>query len=190
MAARATVGWLVLAVLVGTPTATLGGQAARSGLAAVISGLHLTGPGVPGLAPAPWGREGQPVHERLLAVASTGEVLHTLDGRETTVVVTPEFDGDLVRDGAGLVLVHNHPAGPESEPAGPGTAGQGRDRRDVAIGHDGSVYAAAKPQRSLRARRCGADCYAAVREEVGRALRSSCHRWGRVRQRPPRSLRT
>ncbi len=37
-------------------------------------------------------------------------MLRALDGSDASVVVTPEFDGDLVREGAGIVLVHNHPA--------------------------------------------------------------------------------
>ena len=55
--------------------------------------------------------QGGPPHERLLAVTESGAVVHSLDGDGTVVVITPEFDRDLLRDGAALVLVHNHPTG-------------------------------------------------------------------------------
>jgi hypothetical protein len=109
-------------------------------------------------------------HERLLAVAPDGRILRVLDGSETTVIVTPEFDGDLMREDAAIVLVHNHPASTSlsqqdlAQLEKPGVA------TIVAIGHDGSVYAARRKD-PAPARHCAADCYAALRDAVSTALR-------------------
>ncbi len=108
-------------------------------------------------------------HERLLAVSPEGRVLRALDGSETTVVVTPEFDGDLMREDAAIVLVHNHPSSTSLSQQDLAQLDKPGVATIVAIGHDGSVYAARRT--SQAARRCNPDCYAAVRQAVSKALR-------------------
>lgn len=81
--------------------------------------------------------------ERLLALESTGKILIERRGDDSTVRVDPELDDLLLRPGAGIVLVHNHPASVGLSLADlrhvhkPGVVAV------VAIGHDGSVFIAA-----------------------------------------------
>lgn len=173
MAAAGTVIRVVLAL----SAAALGPARAEAqgpprSLAALIADLRLT--------EAAGAREwlarlgvvaGTVAHERLLAVSGDGRILRALDGSDATVVVTAEFDGDLVREGAGIVLVHNHPANTSLSQQDLGQLDKPGVAAIVAIGHDGSVYAAARPSGAARARRCGPECYARVRDEVGKALR-------------------
>ena len=140
-------------------------------LADLLDGLRLTGGGVQEWLGRLGVTAGQPAHERLLAVNSTGEIVGALDGVESQVVVTPEFDRDYIREGAGLVLVHNHPASTSLSQQDLAHLDSPGVSAVVAIGHDGSVYAAAKPLASGRARHCDPECYAKARDEVGKVLR-------------------
>ena len=166
-ACRAITGVLAVALSV-TP---LRAQAPPRPLAALVTGLHLTGAGAQDWLGRLGVASGQPVHERLLAVAATGEVLKALDGRETSVVVTPDFDGELVREGAGIVLVHNHPGSTSLSQQDLGQLDKAGVIAVVAIGHDGSVYAASKASSAAATRPCGPECYAKARTEVSAALR-------------------
>ena len=144
-------------------------------LAAVIADLRLTdGAGAREWLARLGVAAGSASHERLLAVSGEGKILRALDGSDATVVVTPEFDGDLVREGAGVVLVHNHPANTSLSQQDLGQLDKPGVAAIVAIGHDGSVYAAARPQAppaladagpsatpvcaTKSARRCGSRC--------------------------------
>lgn len=171
--ARATAVGRAVASILALPlcVAQLLAQAPERSLDDLIAGLRLTGSGTQLWLGRLGVTAGQPGHERLLALNSTGEILGALDGVESRVVVTPAFDGDLSREGADLVLVHNHPASTSlsqqdlSHLEKPGVTAV------VAIGHDGSVYAASKPLASARVRQCDPECYAKVRDEVSKALR-------------------
>jgi len=172
MARASAAGWAI-AVLLAVPMsiAPLLAQTPPSSLTAVVARLGLTGPGI-----QEWlGRLGvagdRPVHERLLAVSSTGEILGALDGLENSVVVTPEFDGQLVREGASIVLVHNHPANTSLSQQDLGQLEKAGVTAIIAVGHDGSVYAAAKRLSSAKAQRCSPECYSKAREEVSKTLR-------------------
>jgi hypothetical protein len=139
------------------------------GLKALLRQLSLTEAGSQGWLDRLGAWEGGPAHERLLAVTETGAVVRSLDGDGNRVVLTPEFDHDLLRDGAGLVLVHNHPTG---------TSLSGNDLSHldksgvvavVAIGHDGSIYAASRGPR-FDALWCEAERYATLRKNVRWAM--------------------
>lgn len=81
--------------------------------------------------------------ERLLLVNSAGETLLAKDGKEGRVATTADVNAWLYREGAAIVLIHNHPAGTGlsendlMQLIKPGAAAV------AAIGHDGSVYVAA-----------------------------------------------
>ena len=80
--------------------------------------------------------------ETLVALDSTGKILIERRGGESSVRVDPELDDLLLRPGAGVVMIHNHPANVGLSLADlrhlykPGVAAI------VAIGHDGSVFIA------------------------------------------------
>ena len=81
--------------------------------------------------------------ERLLLVNFAGETLLAKDGKKGHVAPTPDANAWLYREGAAIVLIHNHPAGTGlsekdlMQLTAPGAAAV------AAIGHDGSVYVAA-----------------------------------------------
>ena len=85
--------------------------------------------------------------ERLMALTSTGRLLATRDGGESSVSLGAELDRELLAPGNAIVLVHNHPgnAGLSANDLGqltkPGVAAV------VAVGHDGSIYVAARGRR-------------------------------------------
>jgi len=173
MAGAGTVVRVVLALSAAAlAAARVDAQGPPRSLAAIMADLRLTGDtGARDWLARLGVAAGTEVHERLLAVTGDGKILRALDGSDATVVVTPEFDGDLVREGARIVLVHNHPANTSLSQQDLGQLDKPGVLAIVAIGHDGSVYAAAKPQGFARARRCAPECYAQVRAEVSKALR-------------------
>jgi hypothetical protein len=85
--------------------------------------------------------------ERIVFVNVAGEMLRTIDGTDGRVVIPREVNEWLSRRGADAVLVHNHPVG------------TGLSEKDLmyltmpglvavaAIGHEGSVYVAARGAR-------------------------------------------
>jgi hypothetical protein len=107
--------------------------------------------------------------ERLLAVTRDGLVVRALDGDAAHVKMTVDFDDELRREGAGLVLVHNHPSSSSLSGDDLSHLGKAGVAAVVAIGHDGSVYAAARGPR-FDALLCGGERYSAVREDVGKLL--------------------
>lgn len=132
----------------GRPAAA-GQRGARDDLAGLLTSLHLTGAGteqwLDRLAPA--GRTGRPAHERLIAVTVDGATVAIVDGTARRVPLGRALDARCLQPGAGIVLVHNHPhslglsADDLSQLAKPGVAAV------VAIGLDGSLYAAAAARR-------------------------------------------
>ena len=112
--------------------------AKRLELTAAGSGRWLDALGVTG-SPKP--------AERLIALTSTGRVIATRDGDESSVSLGLELDLQLLTPGSALVLVHNHPgnAGLSANDLGhlakPGVAAV------VAVARDGSIYMAARGRR-------------------------------------------
>jgi len=85
--------------------------------------------------------------ERLIVLGADGRVVRIVDGGEGHVPLPADLDRLLNRPGEGLTLVHNHPSGnglsaddlSQLDKAGVATV--------VAVGHDGSVYAASRGAR-------------------------------------------
>ena len=81
--------------------------------------------------------------ERQLLVNSAGQTLLAVDGQKGHVAMTAGVNAWLFREGAAVVLIHNHPAGTGLSKSDlmqltpPGAAAV------AVIGHDGSVYVAA-----------------------------------------------
>src|SRR5262245_21599319 len=113
--------------------------------------------------------ESGPQRERLLVVTTDGVVVRSLDGDADHVAITVELDEELRREGADLILLHNHPnssslSGDDlSQLAKAGVAAV------VALGHDGSVYAAARGPH-FDTLLCGGERYSDVRAAVHHML--------------------
>ena len=115
------------------------------------------------------GRNRLPDHERLIVVSGAGEVVRRRDGDVGGVSVPPEWMPLLRDHAAEVTLAHNHPGG------------QSLSRDDLAqfekpavaiilaVGHDGSFYAAAAGRMYDSATFAGA--YAAASSEIERLLR-------------------
>lgn len=120
------------------PAADLREIANRLGLTEAGSGRWLDSLGVTGNTNAA---------ERLIALTSTGRVIATRDGGESSVSLGLELDLQLLTPGSAIVLVHNHPgnAGLSANDLGhlakPGVAVV------VALGRDGSIYMASRGRR-------------------------------------------
>ena len=82
-----------------------------------------------------------------MALTSMGRLVATREGSESAVFLGPDLDRELLTPGNAIVLVHNHPgnAGLSTNDLGqltkPGVAAI------VAVGHDGSIYMAARGHR-------------------------------------------
>ena len=82
--------------------------------------------------------------ERLIVLDVRGQVIRVVDGGDGEIEFPPDLAGLLSRAGARLTLVHNHPASNGLSPydllqlAKPGV------HAVVAVGHDGSIYVAAR----------------------------------------------
>jgi len=110
-----------------------------------------------------------PARERLIAITRTGVIVDSLDGDATHVSLTPGLDRMLAVEMPSLVLVHNHPNG---------TSLSGDDMSQlekpaviavIAIGHDGSIYAAARGPH-FDSGWCGGDRYGELRAVILTAL--------------------
>ncbi|HKW01220.1 MAG TPA: hypothetical protein VJN96_15450 [Vicinamibacterales bacterium] len=164
------VGLVLLAGLVGLVSVPVHADSHPArGLQSLLRQLSLTAEGSQGWLDRLGAWEGGPAHERLLAVTETGAVVHSLDGDANSVVITPEFDHDLLQDGASLVLVHNHPTGTSLSGNDLSHLGKSGVLAVVAIGHDGSIYAASRGAR-FDALWCEADRYGVLRKDVRWAM--------------------
>ena len=123
---------------------------AQSGsrLADLIERLELTPAGA-----ADWlerlrvslGSRGQ--RERLLLVSAAGETILEVEGEVGRVDVTPEISVQLSRETADIVLIHNHPASRGLSGGDLMVLSKRRATAIAAMGHDGSVYVAARGPR-------------------------------------------
>ena len=145
--ARYTSVWGLLGVLVaGCPVPAVA-QGTGASLQAVAGRLDLTAAGAGQWRNALGVSPGRAAPERLLAVSPAGQVLRTQDGTESSVALGLELDLLLLDDRQTIVLVHNHPgnaslsANDLAQLAKPGVAAV------VAIGHDSSLYMAARGPR-------------------------------------------
>lgn len=160
-AATLSLGWTAGAQ---TPAPRLHEIAQRLELTAAGSGRWLEALGVPGNAKAA---------ERLIALTTTGRVIATREGGESSVSLGLELDLELLTPGSEIVLVHNHPgnAGLSANDLGhlakPGVAAV------VAVGRDGSIYMAARARRydpiGFEVRQ-----YDPLRAELKNRLREEC----------------
>ena len=112
--------------------------------------------------------------ERLVVLAANGRVVRVVEGAESHVVLSADLDRLLATAGANLTLVHNHPAGnglsaddlSQLEKAGVAMV--------VAVGHDGSLYAASRGARFPSAGFAGFDdaVYEVARRHAERVMRA------------------
>src|SRR5262245_2983380 len=110
-----------------------------------------------------------PVHERLLAVTNTGAVVSTLEGDGIHVTLTPDLDRRLYREDAALILVHNHPSGTSLSGNDLGHLSKPGVIAVVAVGHDGSVYAASRGPH-FDSSWCGGERYCDLRQQLSYAI--------------------
>jgi hypothetical protein len=139
--------WCLVSLLLVSRSIGAGAQAQRRDLKRLAKDLHLTPAGVPDwlktLGVDPLG----PAVERLLAVTVAGEIVSTRDGIAQHVMFGTELDLKLLNPVSDLVLIHNHPhslgfsADDLVQLQKPGVTAV------VAVGHDGSVYIAARGPR-------------------------------------------
>lgn len=83
-----------------------------------------------------------PDHERLLVLASNGEVLDVVDGDTDHVLIPPSLDRMLCGGSARVTLVHNHPANVSLSGGDLFQLTKAGIERVVAVAHDGTVYEA------------------------------------------------
>lgn len=147
-------------------------------LTKLLSALQLTGAGVATWLDrlAPTTQEGSRTNapERLLAVMADGSLVEAIDGGPSRVLMSSSLDDRLSRPGAGIVLVHNHPSGNGFSAEDLDQLGNPGVLAVVAVGHDGSVYAAAVGPKYPVDR--FARVYASVRGEADREMRQSASR--------------
>lgn len=88
-----------------------------------------------------------PSAERLLAVTATGEPLMEREGGPSSVSVGVEMDRLLLQQDRFVVLMHNHPSNAGLSAADIGQLAKPGVAAIVAVGHNGSVFAAAPGRR-------------------------------------------
>lgn len=165
----AVAGSLVLALGIGAGSA--GGQERGVDLPKLVAGLELDERGVDRWLERLGATVAGPPAERLLVVRPTGEDVLARRGSASLVRVDAELDELLLQPGIGHVLVHNHPtsvglSGPDlGQLAKPGVAAV------VAIGHDGSVFAASAGRR-MHPDFLESKQYASAKAEVVKRLRA------------------
>ena len=122
-------------------------EAGGKELRRLLQSLELAGPGVSRWLFALGVNEADIRQEQLIAVTTSGALVGRIAGGDFSVTVVPELMARLDTPGADIVLVHNHPTSTSLSWADisfltkPGVAAV------VAIGHDGSVYAAMRGRR-------------------------------------------
>lgn len=140
-------------------------------LRGLVASLGLTGRGVASWLERLGGADSSQSVECLLAVHVSGQPVQTRLGDAASVRVDAELDELLLRPGRSIVLVHNHPSsvglsGPDlGQLAKPGVAAV------VAIGHDGSVFAASAGPR-MRGDFLESQQYVQAKSEITRRLRA------------------
>lgn len=83
-----------------------------------------------------------PNHERMLVVSATGQVLSVIDGDRDRVVLPSDLADVLARVALNVTLVHNHRDSVSLSGSDLVQLGKVGVARVVALGHDGTMYAA------------------------------------------------
>jgi hypothetical protein len=120
--------------------------AASPDFSRLLAALHLTGAGV-----AEWRDRLERASagvistdgERLIAVTPGGRLIAEREGEGAQVALGATLDARLVQPDGDIVLVHNHPSSTGLSMDDLGQLAKPGVLAVVAIGHDGSVYAAA-----------------------------------------------
>lgn len=112
--------------------------------------------------------------ERLVVLAANGRVVRVVEGAESHVVLGADLDRLLTTPGANLILVHNHPASNGLSPNDLSQLEKAGVAMVVAVGHDGSLYAASRGTRFPAVGVTGLDdaVYAVARRNAERVLRT------------------
>jgi hypothetical protein len=112
--------------------------------------------------------------ERLVVLAANGRVVRVVEGAESHVVLGADLDRLLATPGANLTLVHNHPGGNGLSPDDLSQLEKAGVAMVVAVGHDGSLYAASRGSRFPAAGVAGFDeaVYGAARRNAESVLRT------------------
>ena len=90
------------------------------------------------------GAGGEHARERLIVLDARGQMVRVVEGLEGRVEFPSDMAGMLARPEARLTLVHNHPASNGLSPYDLVQLEKPGVHAVVAIGHDGSVYVAAR----------------------------------------------
>jgi hypothetical protein len=110
-----------------------------------------------------------PRHQRVIVTDAMGRILMQAEGTTRGIDIPPQWMPVLRERGAGLILAHNHPAG-QSLSLEDLTQFEKRGvAMVVALGHDGSLYAAAEGPRYRET--SFAALYMAASREVTRQVR-------------------
>ena len=90
------------------------------------------------------GAGGEHARERLIVLDASGQVIRVVEGLEGRVEFPSDMAGMLASPEAQLTLVHNHPASNGLSPYDLVQLEKPGVHAVVAVGHDGSVYVAAR----------------------------------------------
>ena len=85
--------------------------------------------------------------ERLIAMTTSHELVQQIVGDDFTVTIGPELMAKLDQPGSDIVLIHNHPTSSSLSWADISFLSKPGVAAVVAVGHDGSVYAAMRGRR-------------------------------------------
>jgi hypothetical protein len=109
-----------------------------------------------------------PPHERIIVTDGAGRILMRAEGTARGVDIPPQWMPMLRERGAGLILAHNHPAGQSLSIEDLSQFEKRGVAMVVALGHDGSLYAATEGPRYRDA--SFAAVYMAASREVTRQV--------------------
>lgn len=136
----------LLAILLSVPW-TVQLEAGGRDLRRLLQSLELSGAGVSRWLSALGVNGTDTRQERLIAVTSTGVIVGVVSGGDFTVTIAPALMERLDEPGADVVLVHNHPTSTSLSWADISFLTKPGVTAVVAVGHDGSVYAAMRGRR-------------------------------------------
>jgi hypothetical protein len=162
--------WVAVGVVGGASAARAQGRLID--LSRLVSSLDLTERGATRWLARLEADGSGPSAERLLAVTATGERLMERDGGRSSVPVGAQLDKLLLQQDRSVVLIHNHPSSVGLSAADIGQLARPGVAAIVAVGRDGSVFAAA-PGRRMDPDHLEEQQYAQASVEVTRRLRKN-----------------
>lgn len=156
--------WLVVAAMVMSGVATESFSIGKADAGRWLSVLGV-----------PEGAGRTTTRERLVVLGADGRVVRVIEGGDSHVVLSADLDRLLATAGAHLTLVHNHPSGNGLSPADLSQLEKAGVVMVVAIGHDGSMYSAARGSRFPAEGLTGFDgaVYGKARANAERVLRDA-----------------